>query len=179
MQIRLRCPDARSTKKWEWNCDEKSKSRRRLEAICFRDRVYRFSFKTCVNYIGNGRIWCCCISDFGVDVMHIYCVAISGQYVFALHCVELIKAKRFGFEIIFSDLKIKNEFCVWLHILNLFFFFFLTLSISLQTRRLDSDNNTSTAMDHRSETDESAQQLRAMGLPKKASERAETVQHLK
>lgn len=48
----------------------------------------------------------------------------------------------------------------------------------MQTRRLGFDNNTSTAMDHRSETNKSAQQLRAMGLPEEASERAETVQHL-
>lgn len=48
----------------------------------------------------------------------------------------------------------------------------------LQTRCLALDNNTSTAMDHRSETVESTQQLRAMELSEEADKRAEAVQHL-
>lgn len=109
------------------------------------------------------RIWSRC---------HAYLLwAILGQCVFALHCVELIKA---------NDSDLESFSLIWKWNLRLITYSELVLffPVSLQTRRLDCDNHTSTAMDHRSETVESAQQLRAMGLPQEANERAETVQHL-
>lgn len=65
-----------------------------------------------------------------------------------------------------------------IHILQSAFICLLFL-FQLQTRRLDGDNNTSAAVDHRSKTVEITQQFRTVELPEKAVEREETVQFIK